>query len=344
MIDPKDLTTVEQGMAKQAFRKAASRLPADILARIRQDASQIAALEPHKAAGRLAEVVQQYAPKGSDGQLVDRLAGEAATCFQMTLTGFSQHFRGEQLRSEVQEYVVRLLVGCWTTMNEPQFVEPQHGDQMVCFSYVPLLYPPSPAGCTYDGESAKTLFESETFAGQPDLSAAVGCIWLQSETEHLMPVFLMRRGREIAEHLTTWSEGQPDKWFTLDLAAARKGYAVVLAPDVQMSIARYRVAYRLRHGHELPEDVALHVVCRPLHFVTEHGATSNPLEHEISAQLPLGILDQAEFDPADPEGSIRRGSITELGPFQVRWNPEETASFLKELLDSTSVPPKPATS
>ena len=132
---------------------------------------------------------------------------------------------------------------------------------VVLLSYVPLL-----SGTA--GEALSGRRRQEVFRGLKQSPAVRGLLWLR-EDDDVVPVFLLERAREVAEHLKSWAEGSPQHWFYLYIARTAQRWHVMLAPNLQRSISRYREARWLRFGEVAPEDAKFQLVYQPLYW--SHG-------------------------------------------------------------------------
>jgi hypothetical protein len=205
--------------------------------------------------------------------------------------------------------------------------EPKDGDYLMCLSYIPLMYH-SAAGVFYD----KSVFEafSDRIEKGRALCPAKGCLWMESGGE-IAPVFLLDRGKDILNHMTVWSEGEPAKWFTVDIAVSDNSYIICLYPKLSMNANRIAKAYKTRTGKDMPKS-SLEFVCAPLHFVSASLGLMTEVRTRFGNLCHLGLLDMAKYDPDDPLHT-RMEDVDFIGPLAIRWDPEETREFLGGLLD-----------
>jgi len=184
----------------------------------------------------------------------------------------------------------------------------------IVVSYVPLLVD-RPGFCSSpdDPEFARVLRLMESC---PD-GHVDGCLWMM-DGGHAVPVFIMKRAREIADHLRAWSEGNPGDWFRLCFAESRGRYVAVLFPDLDRSVRRFQETYRILTGKTLKLDQyrVLHV---PLGFVSGREHIFPQVRCQIANRTMLGFVDSSAVDRNAPL-ETDPAAIDMVGPFQVCWD------------------------
>lgn len=155
-----------------------------------------------------------------------------------------------------------------------------------------------------------------------------GCTWMfwpPGQQGILTPVFIIPDAHRIADHLVAWSDDDPSEWFELAVVNHQGGYAVLLMPDVEKSVSRWKA----RRSSDDGRDEAGATVCaiyRPLRFF---NTAPSRLWPQIYATLPawmmLGFLDAKDACWDDPRrtdcerikfvGPFRRGDNIKLGAY-----------------------------
>jgi hypothetical protein len=160
---------------------------------------------------------------------------------------------------------------------------------------------------------------------QSELSEAKSCLWCRYG-EKITPVFAMKGGREICTHLTKWAEEKPGEWFTLYVIRHDTRYAIVLFPNMRKSIERFKVMQLHFNGVIIPEDAKIHVICKPLIFLSMNVGMLEKIQ--IGNQLHLGFLDVSEVDMKDVHSSPEPDFV---GPFEVSREMGENRVYLEHI-------------
>lgn len=184
----------------------------------------------------------------------------------------------------------------------------------IVISYVPLLVDrPGFFSTPDDPELARIFRRMESC---PD-GHVDGCLWMM-ESGHAVPVFIMDRAHEIADHLRIWAEDKPGDWFRLCLAESRGRYAAVLFPDLNRSVRRFQETYRILTGRTLKADQyrVLHV---PLGFVSGPEHMFFQVRHQIAERTMIGFVDSSAVDRNAPL-ETDPVAIEVVGPFHVCWD------------------------
>jgi hypothetical protein len=188
---------------------------------------------------------------------------------------------------------------------------------LLVVSYHPLLRAPIGALVELPGEEAASALQ-EMVDSLPD-GAAEACLWA-SEDGAPQAVLLFDRGREIAEHLAEWSEGDPRSWFKLHVAEEGGIYCMFLMPDVAKSCDRQMAGRALATGRAVPAHGDRSVLFKPLRFVSNGPSeTFSRLRKSIRERMSVYILDRADVPPDGPMGADQDKLIL-LGSFDVVWD------------------------
>jgi len=145
-----------------------------------------------------------------------------------------------------------------------------------------------------------------------------GCLWLPSRSMtwgEVMPIFMMDQAHAIADHLCEWAEGKPGEWFTLCFTERMGRYLAILFPNINRSMARFRVT----SYEEIVTAKDYKVLFRLLCFVsvTGHGFDLD-LKGRIPDSSEVGFVDTRDVDPIEP--FVEGEAIKTIGPFPVCWD------------------------
>lgn len=177
---------------------------------------------------------------------------------------------------------------------------------------------------------------SEDFAGMLEQAGAVdppavqGVMWVYRDDKSLIPVFVMDRAAEIANHLNSWMDGDNDR-FSLHIEQRGDNYAVVLIPSAKKSIERWKLA-RLMNYEEFITDDDFTVVYCTLGTCCPAG-TYGTVKDKLGASCHLGFLDLNKVDVQNL-GNSDFGGIVMTGPFRLGPNDgPEAVTHLNSLFE-----------
>jgi len=123
---------------------------------------------------------------------------------------------------------------------------------------------------------------------------------------------------EIAGHLSEWSEDKPGEWFALCFAERQGRYTAILFPNINQSIARFKVA-RIARYEEIVTAKDYQVLFRPLCFVAAPRHMFSQVRCRIPDWASVGFLDTYDVDLGKPH-DIDPERIKMVGPFKVYWD------------------------
>lgn len=134
----------------------------------------------------------------------------------------------------------------------------------------------------------------QTVSDSSDIAESPGCIWVSDDSvggsSPFAPVFLIPNAAEVYHDLYGWSDNQPDKWFTLDWAVADDRYSIVLMPNLDESIKRFRLRNLIEHEDLSSGDKI--ILFQPLRFRSQPMLQSRSLN---------GLIDMSGFDNLSAE-------------------------------------------
>lgn len=178
--------------------------------------------------------------------------------------------------------------------------------EMVVISYLPLVYTRS-----IPNETDKLVkFIEDSHDGR-----AQGCMWLKNEDQYGL-VLIYDDAKEIADHILSWSEGEIEKWFTLNYHNDNSGYKLALYPDINRSIERTCINKQLELGYPIPKDTKFNVVFKPLNFMSEQS------RYNLSQEtIKVYLLDTKHAkSSSSPEEFMEQ--VILLGNFKLENRPE----------------------
>lgn len=182
--------------------------------------------------------------------------------------------------------------------------------QYICVSYMPLLTGNPGELDTLDQSNIKqTIAPLEKALEYGDAAA---CLWCR-HNEQITPVFAMKRGREICEHLKSWSEDKPDDWFDLYIVRKKDRYAIVLFPRIEKSVDRFKEAQLIVNKTIIPTSAQIDILFRPLVFVSLSIGMYKKIQ--VGPSSHLGFVNE---DDVDTKNVQETPEPIFVGPFNVK--------------------------
>jgi hypothetical protein len=149
----------------------------------------------------------------------------------------------------------------------------------VLFSYVPL----------FDYKKAyknpAKAMEIVAKAKSPNVAATIWAI----ENEQASPILVMDNAKELANHMTEWSDNKPEDWFKLIYGDDGKNfYQICIMADMDKSKVRYNI--KALHARTQPLGDNFTVITKPITFtsksITQHY---NDLYKNLQSQTKVKI-------------------------------------------------------
>jgi hypothetical protein len=184
-------------------------------------------------------------------------------------------------------------------------------------SYMPRLVA-DPRRLLTREDLVKLLPEWEKQSG----GEAMACLW-GAKDGHAHPILMINHAQSLIDHLTTWAEGVPQRWFNLHIYYSAKydRYAVALIPKLEMSIERHKLQHKLNTGADLPKNATFSLLFMPIKFTSRpKPATFLKLRHMIDKKATLAFVEGEGLDEktlGKNINSLDRESIV-VGTFDVR--------------------------
>jgi len=187
---------------------------------------------------------------------------------------------------------------------------------MIQISYVPFILHNHPEwGGTHD-VGKERLKEVLEVVKSTD-AMADGCIWV--DDDGVAPILLFECVSDLFGDMNYWSQGNPEEWFTIDIAQRGEKYTILLMPDLKKSAKRNS----FRHFTEYEEIAPFRgaeILFKPIGFVSDTSTTYNIIKDKIGKSMKIGFYNVSEFDPEDAVGSINEDRIHWTKPLVVRIN------------------------
>jgi len=185
--------------------------------------------------------------------------------------------------------------------------------QITVISYIPLL-----TGRAGEILSPEDFNEDRFKDCHPGNVEA--CLWAQiSEEEGVVPVFVLDRAHEVADHLVEWAENDLDRWFALCFQERGDLYTALLMPNIDESIRRFKQAQMIINRSKPPEDAKYTAIFHPLKFTSQSENTFKKVRDRIRDRSNVGFLDITDIDKDNPL-DINEEDIKSIGPFNVCWD------------------------
>jgi len=185
---------------------------------------------------------------------------------------------------------------------------------VILMGYVPLLYAQDigfEPGTNVDPEVATSIFDNL----DDSVTTVHACIWIKAEGGP-RPVFLMKHADKIVDHIMSWTDNDPSRWFSLQWLEVGGRYCITLLQNIEESINRYRFV-ALTRNVVVPFDAEFRVVYYPLHFVSNVGHMFNVVKDKIASKVEIGFVSVDEVDKANPN-SYNWDKVRWIGPFEFK--------------------------
>jgi len=207
--------------------------------------------------------------------------------------------------------------------------------KILLVGYFPHYYMPN-------GYSPGTAFDLKTYlpenAGSADFANNVdqflnslpqfntyGVLWIIKEN-NITPVIICNKAKETKDHLLYWTQNQPSKWFKFYHGShsykGKKGYGVILHPDLQLSLNRFKLANSYLSNQKLNADNSI-ILFHPISVlatVSDHYlkfVSSNP------KSVNLMLVDNDYLSSLEHMSKMDEKELVDLGQFSVAspsWN------------------------
>lgn len=194
----------------------------------------------------------------------------------------------------------------------------------ILISYWPLLKQTAP-GATFDSVDAIKDMLSE--ANEPPI---LGVLWVQDDGMYV-PIFIMDRAIEVADHLAQWCENEYDR-FKIYFDQRNNGYAVALIPDIDKSIDRWKLSRLMHHGDMVTGNDFV-VVYKVLGTCCIGGTTYKAVKDKLGESVKVGFIDAKDVDRTNI-GNTNFNQAKFLGPFNIGRVTDDIKKHMDELFDT----------
>ena len=204
-------------------------------------------------------------------------------------------------------------------------------------SYFPLIdisdYVP---GETIDGSDSDAVKDLQRrFMDDHPSGRADGVIWSYypfdinsvEEATAVIPIFMMDKANEIADHLNKWSENEMERRFDLYICVRSEGYAIILIPNIAESIRRWKAA-RLIYHEEFVELTNFEVIFSPLGAVCPQRTVYEQVKGLINNPTLIGFVDNTHINVDNPT-DLDSALVKIVGPVGIK----EPDDMIKQLID-----------
>lgn len=161
----------------------------------------------------------------------------------------------------------------------------------------------------------------------------IGCLWLM-DNDNPIPILVVKRAKELREHMLTWCEKDPGKWFRFCIQEAGEKYILIIYPDIERSIERFKSACLYIHNFLPADDAKYQVICSPLRFFGSSIDNYNAIKNQLSSNITIGFIDADNVDLTDPS-SIDISEIHYLTNLKRVNTPDEAiVQLMNQLMDN----------
>ena len=204
----------------------------------------------------------------------------------------------------------------------------EQANTFVVVSYWPLIDIDKPKIFDKDPANELQRFVEDT----PEINV-MGCAWILKDEEPI-PVLIVDRAKEIQEHMLKWCEDDPLKWFKFCIQEVDNQYVLIIYPDVEHSIQRFRLACLHFHDFIPPENAQYKVIFSPIRFLCESNTAYQSIKDQLNDRILVGFLDAKSVDRNDP-ASMDLSKIVYLGPLERITEPSAAVSeLMRQLIDN----------
>lgn len=198
-------------------------------------------------------------------------------------------------------------------------------DSFLIIGYSPLLYGNATTLDLTEESLKDVVSKIEEYNCQ-----AKACLWAIRDDKSKMPVFMIPKLKEVVEHLKWYTANSVEKWFSIAISDNGNRYSIVLMPNLDLAVERYKVNYGLTTGKEFPKDPKFTFIFNPIKFMSENMGSYNSVKGDIGSEIYLGFIDNDDVDTTKPDFINNIPEPVEFGPFKVIWNNPYGLSVLKE--------------
>ncbi len=184
--------------------------------------------------------------------------------------------------------------------------------KMALFSYVPYLNRDSDTCGRILDLNDELLEKIKYEQSKAAHTRANGCAWA-IDGDQLVAVLFIKDAQKLVNDMKIWSENQPQTFFRVIIGQSGDKYAVVIVPDLDMSLTRFRLSHQTITGNELElGDKDVSVIFTAVGFLSKPGAPMYAkMKDRIGKEIKIAFLDvEAEqFESSLMEQAIPLGTL-----------------------------------
>lgn len=201
------------------------------------------------------------------------------------------------------------------------------GSSVVLFSYFPMIceHISNLPAITNNPDMDDINKMSDLVAGSIDMASADGCMWVSDKDNGMVPVLIIDNAGPLFCDLTTWSEDNHAKWFTLDWCMNEERYAIAIVPNFDQTIRRFKLRCLIER-EEIVQDAKFSVLFQPIRFFS---AKPSPMfsDWKPGPTTKIGMIDRSSVDV---ENKAMLAEPFWIGPIEIVPNSEWIRQFLEE--------------
>lgn len=163
-------------------------------------------------------------------------------------------------------------------------------ETFMIFSYCPLIAPTEEERFKYtDGSDLENVFEKYNNTD----SNAKAVLWTNTNDV----VFLIPDAIKIAKHLEAWAEYDIRSWFKLQWYRTKDRYCLVLMPQLDQSVKRFHVLYKMKTGNNVPSDAKYVIVFKPIEFRSQGTTLFDQVSKNFTDKIHVGFVESVKDKP-----------------------------------------------
>ena len=182
--------------------------------------------------------------------------------------------------------------------------------KMAFISYIPYLNRDNET-CGKVFDCGQELLDKINFKEtEAAYTSANGCAWVMDGDKVGVVLFLKDAAR-LVKDMKTWADNQPQVFFRAIIGQVGDKYGIVIVPDLEMSLTRFRLSHQAITGNKLEiKDINLYFSA--VGFVSKPGAIMyEKMKDKIGKELPIAFLDvsESEFEHSMIERAVHFATL-----------------------------------
>ena len=177
----------------------------------------------------------------------------------------------------------------------------------ILISYFPFLE--GIAGHQYSTDDIKQIDRILDNSKVPIINGIAWVYYPFDKQETVIPVLVVDRAKELADHLVLWAENEIERRFDLFIDDRPEGYVLALMPNINESVKRYKLA-RLMMYEEIIQDNDFQVLFGVLGTICKNG-TYKAIKDKLLKKTYIGFVGPNDLDED-------QNSISIVGPVGIK--------------------------